>query len=240
MFTGIVEQVGRVTHAAEQNGNLTLTIAPAEMWPDLSPGESIACGGACLTVTGWDERGFTVDLSRETVAKTAPNWAPGRELNLERAMTAQARFGGHIVSGHVDGVGEILEVREEPGAYTMRVRAPQGLARYLTPKGSVTVDGVSLTLVDVGGPAGSRPEWPAEEFTLWLVPHTLEVTTLRHWQAGTRVNLEADQVAKYVERLLAVGGRLASGGPAGEDAGRGPSSAPGPLDPPIPTTGGQP
>ena len=206
MFTGIIEQLGRVTHAAEQNGNLTLTIAPAQMWPDLQMGESIACCGTCLTVTGWDAQGFTVDLSRETVAKTAPHWEVGQELNLERAMLASTRFGGHIVSGHVDGVGEILEVREEPGAYTMRVRAPGPLAKYLTPKGSITVDGVSLTLVDVGGPAGSRPEWPAEEFTLWLVPHTLEVTTLKGWQAGTRVNLEADQVAKYVERLLAVRG----------------------------------
>ena len=205
MFTGIIEQLGRVTHAAEQNGNLTVTIAPAQMWSDLALGESIACGGTCLTVTGWDEQGFTVDLSRETLAKTAPHWEAGQEVNLERAMTAQARFGGHIVSGHVDGVGEVLEVREEPGAYTMRVWAPHHLAKYLTPKGSVTVDGVSLTLVDVGGPAGSRSDWPLDEFTLWLVPHTLEVTTLKHWRAGTRVNLEADQVAKYVERLLAVG-----------------------------------
>ena len=205
MFTGIIEQTGRVTHAAEQNGNLTVTIAPTQMWADLVLGESIACGGTCLTVTGWDEQSFCVDLSRETLAKTAPHWEAGQELNLERAMTAQARFGGHIVSGHVDGVGEVLEVREEPGAYTMRVRAPRSLAKYLTPKGSITVDGVSLTLVDVGGPAGSRPEWPLDEFTLWLVPHTLEVTTLKHWRAGTRVNLEADQVAKYVERLLAVG-----------------------------------
>ncbi|SEJ39421.1 riboflavin synthase alpha chain [Deinococcus reticulitermitis] len=204
MFTGIIEQTGRVTHAADQGGHLAVTIAPAQMWTDLSLGESIACSGTCLTVTGWDEHSFTVELSQETLAKTAPHWEAGHELNLERAMTAQARFGGHIVSGHVDGVGELLEVRAEPGAYTMRVRAPRGLARFLTPKGSVTVDGVSLTLVDVGGPAGSRPEWPAEEFTLWLVPHTLEVTTLKGWRAGTRVNLEADQLAKYVERLLAL------------------------------------
>ena len=202
MFTGIVEQVGRVAHTAPQGGNLTVSIEPVQMWGDLTLGESVACSGTCLTVTGWDERAFTVDLSRETLAKTAPHWQAGRELNLERAMTAQARFGGHIVSGHVDGVGEILSVDAQPGAYTMRVRAPRGMAKFLTPKGSITVDGVSLTLVDVGGPAGSRPEWPAEEFTLWLVPHTLEVTTLKHWAAGTRVNLEADQMAKYVERLI--------------------------------------
>lgn len=210
MFTGIIEQTGRVTHAAEQNGNLTLRIAPAQMWPDLALGESIACCGTCLTVTGWDDQSFSVDLSQETLAKTADHWQVGHEINLERAMLASTRFGGHIVSGHVDGVGEILEVSPEAGAYTMRVRAPKPLARYLTPKGSITVDGVSLTLVDVGGPAGSRSEWPAEEFTLWLVPHTLEVTTLKHWRSGARVNLEADQVAKYVERLLALKGAEAN------------------------------
>lgn len=202
MFTGIVEQVGRVTRAAEQAGNLTLTIAPEQMWPDLALGESIACSGTCLTVTGWDGAGFTVDLSRETVNKTAPNWHEGARLNLERAMAATGRFGGHVVSGHVDGTGEILEIREEPGAYTMRVRAAPQLARYLVPKGSVTVDGVSLTVVDAGGPGGSRADLAPDEFTLWLVPHTLEVTTLGGWRTGTRVNLEADQMAKYVERLL--------------------------------------
>lgn len=202
MFTGIVEQVGRVTHAAEQNGTLTLTVTPGRMWSDLALGESIACSGTCLTVTGWDDTGFRVDLSRETLAKTAPHWQMGARLNLERAMTASGRFGGHVVSGHVDGTGEILEMREEPGAYTLRVRAAPHLARYLVPKGSVTVDGVSLTVVDTGGPGGSRADLAPDEFTLWLVPHTLEVTTLGDWRPGTVVNLEADQMAKYVERLL--------------------------------------
>ncbi|WP_102125871.1 riboflavin synthase [Deinococcus planocerae] len=202
MFTGIVEQVGRVTRATEQNGNLTLGIAPARLWPDLELGESIAVSGTCLTVTGWDDTTFTVDLSHETVSKTAPRWQEGASVNLERAMSASARFGGHVVSGHVDGVAEVLEVREEPGAFTMRVRAPRHLARFLVPKGSVTVDGVSLTVVDVGGPGGSRADLAPDEFTLWLVPHTLEVTTLREWRPGTRVNLEADQMAKYVERLI--------------------------------------
>ena len=202
MFTGIVEQIGHIAHATEQGGNLTLTIRPAQMWPDLQLGESVACSGTCLTVTGWDDTSFTVDLSRETLAKTAPNWHVGARLNLERAMTASGRFGGHVVSGHVDGTGEILEVREEPGAYTLKVRASAHLARYLVPKGSVTVDGVSLTVVDTGGPGGSRADLNADEFTLWLVPHTLEVTTLGGWRVGTVVNLEADQMAKYVERLL--------------------------------------
>ncbi|WP_412028322.1 riboflavin synthase [Deinococcus yunweiensis] len=202
MFTGIIEQVGVIARTTENEGNLTVTIQPTRMWDDVQLGESIAVNGTCLTVTTWDAAGFTVDLSRETLAKTAPHWHGGREVNLERAMTAGARFGGHVVSGHVDGVGEILSVDARPGAYTMIVRAAPHLARYLVPKGSVTVDGVSLTVVDAGGPAGSRPELRPDEFTLWLVPHTLEVTTLHTWVAGTRVNLEADQMAKYVERLI--------------------------------------
>lgn len=206
MFTGIIEQVGRVARTVQNEGHLTVTIQPARMWSDVQLGESIAVSGACLTVTGWDALGFSVDLSRETLNKTAPHWQEGAAVNLERAMTAQARFGGHIVSGHVDGVGEILNVQAAPGAFTMTVRAPAHLARYLVPKGSVTVDGVSLTVVDVGGPAGSHADLRPDEFTLWLVPHTLEVTTLHSWAAGTRVNLEADQLAKYLERLLLMRG----------------------------------
>lgn len=202
MFTGIIEQVGQIARTTENEGNLTVTIQPARMWADVELGESIAVNGTCLTVTTWDAAGFTVDLSRETIAKTAPHWREGTKVNLERAMTAQARFGGHVVSGHVDGVGTVLRVDAQPGAYTMTVRAAPHLARYLVPKGSVTVDGVSLTVVDAGGPAGSRADLRPDEFTLWLVPHTLEVTTLHTWAAGTQVNLEADQMAKYVERLI--------------------------------------
>ncbi|GMA17356.1 riboflavin synthase [Deinococcus metallilatus] len=202
MFTGIVEQVGRVRRAEERNGILTVTVAPERMWTDLELGESVACSGTCLTVTGWDGESFTADLSQETLKKTAPNWHAGVRLNLERAMTAAGRFGGHVVSGHVDGTGEILELREAPGAYTLRVRAAPHLARYLVPKGSVTVDGVSLTVVDTGGPGGSRTDLAPDEFTLWLVPHTLAVTALGEWREGAGVNLEADQMAKYVERLL--------------------------------------
>ncbi|MEW6420638.1 MAG: riboflavin synthase [Deinococcota bacterium] len=202
MFTGIVEQVGRVTRAEERGSSLTVTVTPERLWPDLELGESIAVNGTCLTVTGWDEANFTADLSRETLKKTAPNWHVGARLNLERAMTAAARFGGHVVSGHVDGIGEILEMREDSGSCTVTVRAAPHLARYLVPKGSVTVDGVSLTVVDTGGPGGSRADLAPHEFTLWLVPHTLAVTTLGGWRKGTVVNLEADQMAKYVERLL--------------------------------------
>ena len=203
MFTGIISQVGRVAHSEHKDGGVSLRIEPAQLWPDLELGESIACNGTCLTVTDWDDRTFGVDLSQETLAKTAPHWNAGDPLNLERAMRASDRFGGHVVSGHVDGVGEIVSVSPAEGAYVMVVRAPGFLAPYLMPKGSITVDGVSLTIVDSGGPAGSRPELAENEFTLWLVPHTLEVTTLHTWAPGRPVNLEADQMAKYLDRLLA-------------------------------------
>jgi riboflavin synthase len=202
MFTGIIEQTGVVYSALEDQGNLRVRVSPQQMWTDLHLGESVAVNGACLTVVDWNDSSFAVELSLETVAKTAPCWSEGNLVNLERAMQAGARFGGHIVSGHVDGSGTILAIDAQPGAFTVRVQAQGALARYLVPKGSVTVDGVSLTLVDVGGPAGSQPDWPADEFTLWLVPHTLAVTSLRNWKPGQTVNLEADQLAKYVERLL--------------------------------------
>lgn len=203
MFTGIITQVGHVAHSEEKKGGLSLRIQPAELWPDLELGESIACNGTCLTVTDWDGETFGVDLSQETLAKTAPHWGAGHRINLERAMSAADRFGGHIVSGHVDGVGHVRSVQPQEGAYIITVQAPDFLAPYLMPKGSITVDGVSLTIVDSGGPAGSEPALASNEFTLWLVPHTLEVTTLSEWQAGRPVSLEADQMAKYLERLLA-------------------------------------
>lgn len=203
MFTGIVEQVGTVVCATQDGEGLNLRIAPETMWSDLMIGESVACSGVCLTVTDINEHSFGVQLSAETICKTAPRWQINSRLNLERALRLSDRLGGHLVSGHVDGVGEILSLSERGSDYTtLRVRAPERLARYLTPKGSICVDGVSLTLVDVGGRTGTQPSWAAHEFSLWLVPHTLKATTLNEWQVGSIVNLEADQIAKYTERLL--------------------------------------
>lgn len=204
MFSGIVEEVGTVTRAVE-GGNVRLTIGAKRVIEGVKLGDSISVSGCCLTVVAFGESGFEVELSRETIAKTAPRWAVGEKVNLERALRLADRLGGHIVSGHVDGVGEVLELSQEPGAYVLRVAAPAALAAHLVPKGSVTVDGVSLTLVDVGGPGGSRPEWPASHFSLWLIPHTLEVTTLGELRAGSRVNVESDVLAKYVERQQLVG-----------------------------------
>lgn len=204
MFTGIVEEVGVVLASTGVGGNVRVRIEAADVVSDATIGASISVSGCCLTVVELHDGGFSVELSRETIAKTSPRWSVGARVNLERAMAANGRFGGHVVSGHVDGVGEVLSVSNEPGAYVLRVAAPPALARHLVPKGSITVDGVSLTLVDVGGPAGTRPEWPASEFSLWLIPHTLGVTTLGELEAGSKVNLESDVIAKYVERLTAL------------------------------------
>ncbi len=209
MFTGIIEEVGRVAWARETGGaaggDVRVRIEANGVLDDLAVGASIAVSGCCLTVVAHDAEGFEVELSKETIAKTAPRWSAGATANLERAMRASDRFGGHVVTGHVGGTGEVLAIDVQPGAHIVTVRAPDDLARYLVPKGSITVDGVSMTVVDVGGPAGSRDELDAATFTLWLIPHTLGVTTLGELRVGDRVNLEPDALARHVERLLALG-----------------------------------
>ena len=201
MFTGIVEEVGTISSVERVGGDLRIRIAAPLVTSDMKLGDSVAVSGCCLTVVDFDSDGFSAQLSRETVAKTAPRWQEGARVNLERAMAAGGRFGGHLVSGHVEGVGRIIAVDSEPGAFVVTVSAPERLAGYLVPKGSVTVDGVSLTVVDCGGPGGSDPSLAPWEFTLWLIPHTLEATTLGELEPGSRVNLEADLIAKYLERL---------------------------------------
>lgn len=192
MFTGIVEEVGQVLAAREEGGNRVVTIGARKVLEDMRVGDSVACSGACLTVTAFDREGFSVALSRESVARTAPRWEVGSRLNLERAMRADGRFGGHLVSGHVDGTGTVVAVSPQPGAWVVEIEAPPALRPYLVAKGSVSVDGVSLTVVEVRGGV----------FSLWLIPHTLEATTLAELAPGAVVNLEADLLAKYVERIL--------------------------------------
>lgn len=201
MFTGIVEEVGVITSAEERGGDLRIRVAARLVTEDLRVGDSVAVSGCCLTATTVAPGGFEADLSRETVAKTAPRWSEGARVNLERAMAAGDRFGGHMVSGHVEALGTVASVERQPGAHVLTVRADPLLAPYLVPKGSVTVDGVSLTVVDVGGPGGTTPRLAPNEFTLWLIPHTLEVTTLGELTSGSTVNLEADLIAKYLDRL---------------------------------------
>jgi riboflavin synthase len=248
MFTGIVEEVGVVRDAREAGGDLKVTIAARSTLEGLAIGDSVACSGCCLTVVERDDAAFTVELSRETVAKTSPRWHVGGRLNLERATVLGDRLGGHLVSGHVEGTGSVLAIEVQPGAHVVTVRAPRRLARYLIPKGSVTVDGVSLTVVDVGGPGGSRDDLPATDFTLWLIPHTLAVTTLGELAPGDEVNLEADLIAKYLERLAGMQAEeegAASGpqrvheaaaerAPARADVPDPPPPPPGPPEPPLP------
>ena len=194
MFTGIVETVGRVVALQPSDGDLRLRIANADIVKgDIALGDSIATNGVCLTVVDLPGDGFWADVSRETMAHTTiPQWQIGARVNLEKALTPQARLGGHIVSGHVDGIGEVVARSEEARSIRFTVRAPHALAKYIAHKGSICVDGISLTVNAVSG----------AEFELNIVPHTAHVTICGDYRPGTRVNLEVDVIARYLERLL--------------------------------------
>jgi len=202
MFTGIIEEIGTVIGETHAGGNLRLRVAASPAFvASLGLGDSVAVSGCCLTVIASDHAAeqatFDVELSSETTAKTAPRWREGQRLNLERALVAGGRLGGHLVSGHVDGVGKVLNIVEEPGRHEVFVRAPRKLVGLLVPKGS-------LTLVQVGGPAGTSSALPSTDFSVTLIPHTLAVTTLNELRVGSKVNLEGDVIAKHVERLMAL------------------------------------
>ena len=208
MFTGIVEERGEVVALAARDGAATLTVAGPLVTADAGHGDSIAVNGVCLTVTAVDGPAFTADVMAETLARTTlGGLARGAPVNLERPLSLGGRLGGHLVQGHVDAVGTI--VSRSPGENTdvVRVSLPTGLARYVVAKGSVAVDGVSLTVSAVGG-GGAEPPW----FEVSLIPATLSLTTLGAVQPGSGVNLEVDVIGKYVERLLA--GVAAAGDPA--------------------------
>ncbi len=197
MFTGIVEEVGQVLAIEVGDGSARLHVGARTVVEDTRVGDSIAVDGCCLTATSFPGDGFTADLMLETLRATAlGRLGVGDLVNLERAMRADARLGGHLVQGHVDGVGRILGRDELPGTVVLSIQAPPEVARYLVAKGSVTVSGTSLTVVDVDGDG---------VFTLGLIPHTLAATNLGVREVGDEVNLEVDVVAKYVERLLAAG-----------------------------------
>jgi riboflavin synthase len=194
VFTGIVEQTGRVETAERRGDVLVLRVAAQRSDLGLPKGGSIAVSGCCLTAVEVDGRSFVCELTEETLRRTAfeERLRPGRLVNLERPMKADGRFDGHIVQGHVDGVGRIRELRRSGESADLVVEPPPGLERYLVEKGSIAVDGISLTVGDL------RPG----AFTIALIPYTLEVTNLSEAAAGDRVNLEVDVIAKYVERLL--------------------------------------
>jgi riboflavin synthase len=195
MFTGIVEELGTVTAVEHQGDAVRLTVAARTVLDDVSLGDSIAVNGCCLTVAalGEDRETWTADLMQETLDRTAlGGLAPGQRVNLERAVRADQRLGGHLVQGHVDGVGTVTARTPSAHWEVVEISLPPALARYLVGQGSVTVDGVSLTVVDVG----------PDRFTVSLIPETLARTTLGTRGVGEPVNLEVDILAKYVERLL--------------------------------------
>lgn len=193
MFTGIVEEVGTVAAVERRGDGVVVTIACQDVLGGTDVGASIAVDGVCLTVTALVEGGFTADLAASTLAiTTLDDVAPGRRVNLERPLAADGRFGGHLVQGHVDTVGTVTGVHDEEGTRFVSFRVPDEVATYLVPKGSVTLDGVSLTIVDV----------ESDGFEVALIPHTLEVTTLGALSDGDRINVEVDVVGKYVARYL--------------------------------------
>ena len=202
MFTGIIQTVGHITSVEPKGDDLRLGIASGDLLlnnsgsaNDLELGESIATNGVCLTATGPLEAqpGFYADLSVETLrATTAGSWEVGTRVNLERSLTPNMRLGGHLVSGHVDGVGEVLAIEQQARAFWYQLRAPQELKKYIACKGSICVDGTSLTVNAVQDDC----------FELTIIPHTLQATVIAEYQVGTHVNLEVDQIARYLERLL--------------------------------------
>ncbi|MCR6686445.1 riboflavin synthase [Pseudoxanthomonas sp.] len=209
MFTGIIEGVGRLAAREPRGGDVRFTFATGSLpFADPCLGESIAVNGVCLTVVAFDAGSFQADASTETLGLTTLGaLAEGAALNLERAMRPSDRLGGHLVSGHVDGVGKVLSVQEDARAQRWRFSAPASLLRYVAKKGSICVDGVSLTVNEVDG-AG---------FEVALIPHTVAHTRFSETRVGDAVNLEIDLVARYVERLLGARGE-ATGGGEGEGA----------------------
>jgi riboflavin synthase len=194
MFSGIIADVGTIKHAEDRSGGLRLAVETHALGlSDVALGDSIAVNGVCLTVVKKETDVFTVDVSRETLNCTVGLERQGARVNLEKALRLADRLGGHLVSGHVDGVGEVIAFDDLGESWRLVLRSPQGLAKYIAAKGSITVNGVSLTVNRVAG----------AEFEVNLIPHTLAVTTLGELKAGAQVNLEIDLIARYVERMLA-------------------------------------
>jgi len=208
MFTGIIEAVGRVAELQQRGGDVRLRVLTGKMdLADVALGDSIAVNGVCLTAVEVSDDGFAADVSRETLSLTSlGQLKSGSRVNLEKALTLATRLGGHLVSGHVDGLGTVIERHEDARSVRFIIEAPHELARYIAHKGSITVDGTSLTVNAVDG----------QRFELNIVPHTLQETIMDSYAAGERVNLEVDLVARHLERLL-LGDKAAQPGEAGVD-----------------------
>ena len=193
MFTGIVEELGIIRAVRRGAHSAVLSIGAGLILSDLKIGDSVAVNGVCLTATGKDAGGFTADVMHETLNRSSLNGlTAGSHVNLERAMAADGRFGGHIVSGHIDGTGTVTGIRTDDNAVWFTVQAPPSLMRYIVEKGSVTIDGISLTVAAVG------ETW----FSISAIPHTVAITLLGEKRVGDTVNLETDIIGKYVEKLL--------------------------------------
>ena len=194
MFTGIIEAVGQVVALQPKNGDLRLRIKTMNLnLADVHLGDSIATNGVCLTVVDLPGDGYWADVSRETLDNTTlPQWKIGQRVNLEKALTPQTRLGGHIVSGHVDGVGEVVSRHPDARSERFRLSAPKALAKYIAHNGSITIDGTSLTVNKIDG----------AEFELNIVPHTIAHTVMGDYKVGSSVNLEVDVLARYLERLM--------------------------------------
>ena len=193
MFTGLVEETGRIERLEERPGGRRLRVTASRVLEGTREGDSLALNGCCLTAIEVTPAGFAVDAVPETLARTTiGGWRAGQRVNLERAMRFDQRLGGHLVQGHVDGVGEIADVKPEGEGRRVAIELPAALRRYVAEKGSLAVDGISLT---VAGVSGARCE-------VALIPHTLAVTVAGDWKAGTKVHLEVDLIARYVARLL--------------------------------------
>jgi riboflavin synthase len=202
MFTGIVSGVGEIV-STEPDGAVVRLVVASGYDPDaIALGASIACSGVCLTVTGVEVGGngqtlVGFDAAPETLAvTTVADWREGTRINLERSLRIGDELGGHLVAGHIDGIAEVVSREDMGEAVRFRLEAPEALAKFIAPKGSVALDGVSLTVNEVDG----------RRFSVLIIPHTLEITTLAGWKAGSRVNLEVDQMARYAARLAEAGG----------------------------------
>jgi len=194
MFTGIIESIGKIAKMEKRGGDVRLHIATGKLdLSDVALGDSIAVNGVCLTAVVLPGDGFVADVSNETLSLTSlGQLSTGSPVNLEKALTMSTRLGGHLVSGHVDGLGEVVAKSEDARSIRFTVKAPDELAKYIAHKGSITVDGTSLTVNAVSG----------AEFELNIVPHTAQETIMSEYEVGQKVNLEVDLVARYLERLL--------------------------------------
>ena len=200
MFTGIIEEMGAITVLRKTLAGTKLTILASTVMDDLKIGDSVSVDGICLTVVSRSERDFSVEVSPETLSVTTlGNFAVGLPVNLERAMKLNERIGGHLVAGHVDGVGVIRRRQQDANAIMFTIEAPQHILRYCVVKGSVTVDGISLTINDMS----------EKGFSVAIIPHTAKATTIGLKQVNDPVNLESDLIGKYVERLLQERGQVA-------------------------------